>query len=105
MVGEEVAAAAGFADLARAIALTGELGNGILAVYNTVEDPSSAVMNVLGMLLGVGSIAKATRDGEGISSVAKIRKEMTADDIASFGKIFSNNDDKLQSIMKVCRLS
>lgn len=104
VVGEEVAAAAGFASLARAIALAGELGNGALAIYDTVEDPSSAVVNILGMLIGVGSIAKVSRDGEGISSIAKIRKGMKADEISTLGNIFKGNDDKLQSIMKVCNL-
>jgi hypothetical protein len=57
------------------------------------------------MLLRVGSIAKATRDAPGIGSIAKIRNAMKAEDIASLGKIFKANDDKLQSIMKVCRRS
>lgn len=57
------------------------------------------------MLLGVGSIAKVARDGEGIASVAKIRRAMKADDISSMGKIFSDNDGKLQSIVKACRLT
>jgi hypothetical protein len=57
------------------------------------------------MLFGVGSIAKVARDGEGIGSVAKIRTAMKSDDITSLGKIFSDNDDKLQTIMKVCKLS
>lgn len=105
VVGEELAAAAGFASLARAITIAGEVGNGALTIYDTVEDPSSAVVNVLGMLVGVGAIAKVTRDGEGLSSVAKIRKSMTSDDVSSLGTLFKANDDKLQSILKVCRLS
>lgn len=103
VVGEEVAAAAGFASLARAIALTGELGNGVLTIYDTVEDPSSAVLKILGMLLGVGSIAKVSRDASGIGSIAKIRNAMKTEDIASLGKLFEYNDDKLQGIIKVCR--
>lgn len=57
VVGEEVAAASGFTRLTRAIALTDELGNGVMAVYDTAGDPNSAVLNILGMLLGVGSIS------------------------------------------------
>jgi hypothetical protein len=56
------------------------------------------------MLLGVGSIAKVSRDREGIASVAKLRKSMKSEEIASLGTIFKNSDDKLQSIIKVCRL-
>ncbi|KAK4545949.1 hypothetical protein LTR36_002513 [Oleoguttula mirabilis] len=104
VVGEEIALAAGFASLARAIAIAGELGNAALAVYDTVQDPKSAVVNILGMLVAVGAIAKASRDGKGIGDIATIRRGMKPDDIAGLGSIFKNNDDKLQSIMKVCKL-
>ncbi|MCJ1310400.1 hypothetical protein MMC25_004064 [Agyrium rufum] len=68
VVGEELAITAVFATLARAIAIAvaGELGNAALAIYDTVEDPKSAVVNILGMLLGVGAITNAARDGVGI---------------------------------------
>ncbi|KAK5111586.1 hypothetical protein LTR85_011815 [Meristemomyces frigidus] len=99
-VGQEVALAAGFADLARAITIAGELGNAALSVYDTVEDPKSAVVNILGMLVGVGAIAKASRDGKGVGGIANIRRSMKADDVSSLGSIFKNNDDKLQAIMK-----
>ncbi|CAD0113390.1 unnamed protein product [Aureobasidium uvarum] len=102
-VGEEVALAGGFTTIARTLAIAGELGNAALGIYDTVEDPSSAVVNVLGMLLGVGAIAKASRDGKGISGVASARKGMSADSISSLGSVFKNQDDKLQSIMKVCK--
>nr|OQO24051.1 hypothetical protein B0A51_05021 [Rachicladosporium sp. CCFEE 5018] len=75
IVGEEIAAAAGFATLARAIAIAGEVGNAALGVYDTVNDPSSAVVNILGMLVGVGAIAKVSRDGKGIGDVANLRRE------------------------------
>ncbi|KAK5130435.1 hypothetical protein LTR08_002134 [Meristemomyces frigidus] len=103
IVGEEVALAYGFATLARSIVVAGELGNAALAIYDTVEDPTSAVVNILGMLVGVGTIAKATRDGKGIGDIANIRRGMSSDDVAGLGSIFKANDDKLQSIMKVCK--
>lgn len=103
VIGEELALAAGFATLARAIALAGELGNAALGIYDTVEDPKSAVVNILGMLLGVGAIAKVARDGKGIGDVANIRRGMSGDAVASLGKIFKDNDDTLQSIAKVCK--
>ncbi|KAJ6032219.1 glycoside hydrolase [Penicillium herquei] len=102
MVGEEVAAAAGLATVARTVAVAGELANGALAVYDTVSDPSSAVTNIIGMLFGVGNIAKVTRDGEGLASVAKLRAAMKESEIESFGTIFTTNDSKLQSILKIC---
>ncbi|KAI1080982.1 hypothetical protein F5B20DRAFT_579808 [Whalleya microplaca] len=103
IIGEEVAAVAGFADIARAIAIAGEVGNDALAIYDIVQDPKSAVVNIFGMLMGVGAIAKVSRDGKGIASVAQIRKDMKPDDISSLGAIFKDNDDKLQRIMKVCK--
>jgi len=86
------------------VAITGELGNAALAIYDTVQDPSSAVVNILGMLMGVGSIAKVSRDGEGIGAAAVLRRGMSSDQVASLGSIFKANDDKLQGIMNVCRL-
>lgn len=103
-MGEEVAAAAGLTTIARTFAIAGELGNGALGVYDTVDDPSAAVFNVVGMLFGVGTIAKASRDGKGIAGVASTRRGMSADAAAGLGSVFKNNDDKLQGIMKVCRL-
>jgi len=57
------------------------------------------------MLIGVGSIAKVARTREGIGGVAKLRREMTAADVAGLGSVFKNSDDKLQNIIKVCRQS
>ncbi|KAJ5662800.1 hypothetical protein N7507_003531 [Penicillium longicatenatum] len=105
VVGTEVAAGLGFANLARIIAIAGELGNAALATYDTVEDPSSAVVNMLGMLFGAGSIAKVGRDAKGLSSVAKWRRGMKTGELASLGDIFKNGDSKVQSLMgKVCKL-
>lgn len=103
VIGEEAAIAAGFTNIARAIAIAGEAGNTALGIYDTVEDPASAIVNVLGMLLGVGAIARASRDGTGIGEIAKFRREMSGDAVAGMGRLFKDNDDKLQNILKVCR--
>ncbi|KAK3938836.1 glycoside hydrolase superfamily [Diplogelasinospora grovesii] len=105
VVGEEAAAAAGLATLAKAIAIAGELGNAALAIYDTVQDPSSAIINILGMLFGVGSITKATRDGTGIGAIAKLRRGMKPEEVTALGKIFSGKDGVLQSILgKACKM-
>ncbi|KAJ5279772.1 hypothetical protein N7478_005144 [Penicillium angulare] len=104
-VGEEVAAAAGMATLARSIAIAGEAANTGYAIYDTVKDPKSAIVNVIGAVLGIGSIAKAERSGSGLADVAKTRAAMKASEISSMGDLFKANDDTLQSLMKVCRLS
>lgn len=101
-VGEEAAAAAGMVNLARSIAMAGEAANAGFAIYDTVKDPKSAIVNV-GSALGVGAIAKAERSGSGLKAAAKTRAEMKSSAIASMGDLFRANDDTLQSLMKVCR--
>ncbi|KAJ5248888.1 hypothetical protein N7468_000339 [Penicillium chermesinum] len=85
VVGEEFAAAAGLATLARSMAIAGELANGAYALFDTIDDPSSAVVNVLGMLFGLGNIAKIARDGKGIASAAKVRTAMKSSEVSSLG--------------------
>lgn len=105
MVGEGIAAGLGLSNLARIIAIAGELGNAALATYDTVKNPESAVVNMLGMLFGVGSIAKVSRDAKGLNQVASWRKGMKAGEITSLGKIFENGDSMVQSILgKVCKI-
>lgn len=104
-MGEEVASLARLATLVRSIAVAGEAANTGLAIYDTVKNPESAIMNVVGSVLGVGAIAKAERSGKGLASVAETRAGIKASEIASMGDIFKANDNTLQSLMKVCRLS
>jgi chitinase len=102
-VGEEAALAAGLVNVGRTIAIAGEASNAAYTVYETVQDPDSAVVNVLGMLLGVGAIAKVERTGKGLGDVAKLRRGMTAEIVSAFGDVFKRSDDTLQNIIKVCR--
>ncbi|KAL4804670.1 glycoside hydrolase superfamily [Aspergillus unguis] len=105
IVGEVAAASLGLTNVARVIAIAGELGNGVLATYDTVKNPESAVVNMLGLLVGAGTFSKVSRDGTGLGTVAKYRKGMKASEIASLGTIFKNGDSKVQNILKkVCGL-
>ncbi|KAH9903612.1 hypothetical protein F4778DRAFT_91579 [Xylariomycetidae sp. FL2044] len=106
IIGTEVAATLGFANMARIIAIAGELGNAALAMtYDSINDPSSAVINILGSLFGVGNIARAARGAKGLSDVAQWRKGMSSADISVMGKHFADGDSKVQSILgKVCKL-
>jgi hypothetical protein len=62
-------------------------------------------MNILGMLFGLGEIAKAARTGKGLAEVASWRKGMKADEIVSMGTIFKKGDDVVQSVLgKVCKI-
>lgn len=81
----------------------GELGDAALAVYDTVQDPKSAIVNVMGMLVGAGAIARASRDGKGIRDVASIRSGMKPNEVAGLGDIFKRNDDRLQGIINLCK--
>ncbi|KAG8163304.1 hypothetical protein KVR01_006601 [Diaporthe batatas] len=105
VVGTEVAAALGLTNIARVIAVAGELGNAAFATYETVRDPASAIVNILGMLFGVGQIAKAERSATGIRGVAAWRKGMKSSEISSMGRFFADGDSKVQTLLgKVCKL-
>ncbi|KAL3477790.1 glycoside hydrolase superfamily [Aspergillus californicus] len=105
MVGEGIAASLGLANLARIIAIAGELGNAALATYDTVNNPESAVVNMLGLLFGAGAFTKVSRNAKGLGDVAKWRKGMSTSEIASLGKFFEDGDASVQAILgKVCKL-
>ncbi|KAJ5088758.1 hypothetical protein N7456_012374 [Penicillium angulare] len=87
-VGEEAAAAAGMATLARSIAIAGEAANRSCNLRHS---------------LGVGSIVKAERSGTGLKAAAAARGEIKASEICSMGDLFRNNDNTLQDIMGICK--
>lgn len=62
------------------------------------------MVNIIGMLFGVGTIAKVARDGEGLASVAKLSRGMKTEEVAAFGNLFKEHYDKLQVILKPCKL-
>ncbi|KAK7732442.1 Glucan endo-1,3-alpha-glucosidase agn1 [Diaporthe eres] len=60
---------------------------------------------ILGMLFGVGQIAKAERGAKGLRGVAQYRKGMATDEISSLGRYFADGDSKVQTLLgKVCKL-
>ncbi|CBF80405.1 hypothetical protein AN8371.2 [Aspergillus nidulans FGSC A4] len=97
------AASMGLANLARVIAIAGELGNAALATYDTVNNPDAAVVNMPGMLFGAGAFTKVSRDAKGLKGVASYRRGMPTGEIASLGKFFENGDGNAQAILgKMC---
>ena len=84
------------ASLARAILITGEVGNGALGLYDSVKNPDSAILNVLGMLVGLGSIAKVSRDAPGLVKVAKVAKTVN---FKHFGKVVKTDHDGLLTVL------
>jgi hypothetical protein len=104
VVGEELALAAGLTNFARTLAITGEVGNAAVAFYDSGSDPGAAFLNVMGLVAGVGSVAKISRDGNGFREVANIRRGMSSDTVSSLGKIFKENDNKLAAITRICKM-
>ncbi|CAD6446789.1 70f8fb62-2be9-40c0-91c7-3914c6610b41 [Sclerotinia trifoliorum] len=103
-VGEVGATLAGLAAIARTIAIAGEVANTAFTIYTIVEDPSSGPMSALGLLFGLGGVAAASRDAEGLSKVAALRREMKGEDVASMGVTVEDQAVLVQKIMKDCTL-
>ncbi len=102
-VGEEAAALAGMASLAKVISIAGEVANTGFAIFDTVNDPSSAFMNLVGSIMGIRGVVKEARDAEGFAKMSKDARGLRAGDISKLGKSFKQKDDLLQSIVSVCK--
>lgn len=95
---------AGATTLARVAAIAGETANAAFSIYTIVEDPDSALLSLMGMLVGAGGVTAAFRDVASFTKMAKVRKSMTAGEAAQFGDLFRKNDDLLQSIISKCSI-
>jgi len=84
--------------LARALSLLGVAGNVGIGIFDIVEDPSSAPMEILGLLLSVFDI----RNPAGFAKMGAARRGMKADDVAKIGTLFKSNSDKLESVVRSC---
>jgi hypothetical protein len=100
IVGMEAAAALGLNNIARLIAVVGELGNAAFATYETVRDPASAMVNILGIFFSVGNIAKAERDVKAIRGVAQYHMRMVSSEILCLGRFFADRDSKVQTLQR-----
>ena len=89
------AEAIGWATIGRIIALTGHLGNAALIAYGIVEDPDSAVTQVLVALMPV-------RGSGGFSKAAKIRRGMSAKESAALSSFFQDKSKVLRSLERSC---
>ncbi|KAL5363079.1 hypothetical protein BJX96DRAFT_186568 [Aspergillus floccosus] len=92
---EAGALAAGATTLARVAAIAGETANTAFSIYTIVEDPDSALLTLMGMLVGAGGVTAAFRDAASFTKMAKVRKSMTAGETAEFRDLFEKNDDLL----------
>ena len=98
IVGTEAAAALGLNNTARVIAIADELGKAAFATYETVRDPESAIVNILGILFSVGKLAKAERDVNAIRGVAQYLIGMASSEILCLGRFFADRDSELQTL-------
>jgi hypothetical protein len=98
-VGEEAAAALQLANIARMIAIGGEIANAGLTAYEVSQDPSGAPLAIFGMLLGTRGLG---RDSDDFSRVGGLRNEMSAADVAKLGKVFEDQTASINKIVRKC---
>lgn len=90
----------GMAMIARIITLIDIAGNVGMTAYDIVEDPGSAPFAIMGMLMG---FAGGTRSEKSLAEAGKVRKAMPDSAVTKLGKVFTENDRKVQKIVNGCR--
>lgn len=99
-VSEVGLAVAGLSNLARLAFVAGEIANGAQAVADIINDPESAPLAVMGILLGAagkpGKLEKTLSD-------ARVAREVLTDSSA-MGKKFKEIDDNMQKVMARCSI-
>lgn len=102
-IGQQAAMAVGLTGLARAVFMFGETANLAYGVYTIVDDPSSALMGVMGLLFGIGGLGKVAKDSRGFRDMAMRRAELrSGGSVAKLGAGFKARDDMLQKIVASC---
>jgi chitinase len=91
------AAALGATSLARVLLIIGEAANIAYTVYGVVDDPDSALMAVMGLLMGAAGATRGPRTPTGFKDMATKRAKLTS--TASLGSGFKTKDDTLQRII------
>ena len=80
--------------VARLGAIAGEAGNTALGIYSIVEDPATAPMQIMNILLG----GLGLRDNGAWAVAARVRRDMRADTVKALGTDVSNSMDKLAKV-------
>ncbi|KAK7741779.1 hypothetical protein SLS53_004843 [Cytospora paraplurivora] len=86
--------------LARMATLIGDVGDAALTLYSVYEDPDSAPIAIAGLLIG-GAIS---REDSIFASAAKLRRAMSADDVAALGARAETNLKKIENMKQTCRV-
>lgn len=94
------------------VSFTATLGNEALGLYSIIEDPASAPVAILGMILDFNLGAKGAKvagkqaDGSLGSAtyrdLAATRRGMAADKATSFGKLFKEKTDLVTKLTQKC---
>ncbi|KXG50197.1 Glycoside hydrolase, family 71 [Penicillium griseofulvum] len=90
------------------LALTGTIANEALDIYSIVQNPESAPVMILGMMLGfssgssVGRISDESLGGIQYSAMSNSRRNMKSAEIKAFGHVFEGKTNQLHSIVKKC---
>jgi len=99
-VGEVLEGVADLAFLARMIAMVGDVGNVALSVYDVVNNPKSAPLAVMGLLLG--GLGKLGESDETVADAAVIRRGMTEDVVSTLGPDIKAGLSKVSSVIRRC---
>lgn len=85
--------------VARMAAMIGLAGDAAVTVYEAVEDPESALLVALLMLLPLRGVS---RDNATVKVIEK-KNALRGAALDALGEVFRRNDRSIQSIVKVCR--
>lgn len=81
----------------RMITFLDVLGQSSVTMYDLIERPLSAPLDIMGALLGFK--AKPVRNGEGMAQVGKIRKSFTKADVDALGDVFRKRQDVVDKLL------
>lgn len=86
--------------VARIAAMIGLTGDAALTVYESVEDPESALLTALFMLIPVRGVARSDKN---VKDVLEKKRGLTGAALDALGEVFKRNDRSIQNIIKICR--
>ncbi|KAJ3495220.1 hypothetical protein NLG97_g3548 [Lecanicillium saksenae] len=94
--------------IGRIIDIAEGVGNPALAFYDLAKNPTSAPMDILGILLGIKGKSSPARSGEDVAIMAAKKQGFTTEQIANMGAIYQKNQglvDKLLSsiVTRACK--
>jgi chitinase len=99
-VGEVLEGVADLTFIARMIEMVADIGNVAQSVYDVVENPSSAPLAVMGLLLG--GLGKIGTSDDSVAEAAAVRRGMTEDTISGLGPDVKAAMDKVSSVVQRC---